>query len=54
LAAPGCARSRQENVLDLLLPRLLAGDRLERADLVTLGHGGLLEDIEERRSPRNR
>jgi molybdenum cofactor cytidylyltransferase len=53
LAAPGCARSRQENVLDLLLPRLLAGDRLERASLVTLGHGGLLEDVKERGAARD-
>jgi molybdenum cofactor cytidylyltransferase len=53
VAAPGCARSPKENVLDLLLPRLLAGDRLERADLVTLGHGGLLEDVKERGALRD-
>jgi molybdenum cofactor cytidylyltransferase len=52
VAAPGCARSAKENVLDLVLPRLLAGDRLERADLVGLGHGGLLEDVPERGAPR--
>jgi len=53
LGAPGCARSAKDNVLDLLLPRLLAGDRLERADLVALGHGGLLEDVKERGAPRD-
>jgi molybdenum cofactor cytidylyltransferase len=52
VAAPGCARSAKENVLDVVLPRLLAGDRLERADLVGLGHGGLLEDVPERGAPR--
>jgi molybdenum cofactor cytidylyltransferase len=52
VAAPGCARSAEENVLDVVLPRLLAGDRLERADLVGLGHGGLLEDVPERGAPR--
>jgi molybdenum cofactor cytidylyltransferase len=52
VAAPGCARSAKENVLDLVLPRLLAGDRLGRADLVGLGHGGLLEDVPERGAPR--
>jgi molybdenum cofactor cytidylyltransferase len=52
VAAPGCARSPKENVLDLVLPRLLAGDRLGRADLVGLGHGGLLEDVPERGAPR--
>jgi hypothetical protein len=35
-----------------VLPRLLAGDRLTRADIVALGHGGLLEDAPERPMPR--
>jgi molybdenum cofactor cytidylyltransferase len=53
LGAPGCARSRKVNIVDWVLPRLLAGDRLTRADLVTLGHGGLLEDVPERPMPRS-
>jgi carbon monoxide dehydrogenase subunit G len=53
LGAPGCARSAKPNVLDAILPRLLAGDRLQRADLVALGHGGLLEDVPERPMPRS-
>jgi molybdenum cofactor cytidylyltransferase len=53
LAAPGCARSRKENVVDRVLPRLLAGERLTRAEIVTLGHGGLLEDVPERPMPRS-
>jgi molybdenum cofactor cytidylyltransferase len=52
LGAPGCARSRKVNIVDWVLPRLLVGDRLTRADLVSLGHGGLLEDIPERPMPR--
>lgn len=54
LGAPGCARSPKENIVDILLPRLLAGDRLEQADIVQLGHGGLLEDVPERPMPRSR
>ncbi len=53
LGAPGCARSRKINVIDWVLPRLLVGDRLTRADIVSLGHGGLLEDAPERPRPRN-
>jgi molybdopterin biosynthesis enzyme len=42
LGAPGCVRSRDINIVDLLLPRLMAGDMVRRADIVALGHGGLL------------
>ncbi len=52
LGAPGCARSRKVNVVDWVLPRLLAGDRLTRRDVMALGHGGLLEEIPERPMPR--
>jgi molybdenum cofactor cytidylyltransferase len=54
LGAPGCARSRKVNVVDWVLPRLLAGERLTRKDIVTLGAGGLLEDVPERPLPRSR
>lgn len=53
LGAPGCIRSRKTNVIDLVLPRLLAGDRLSSADFVALGHGGLLDEIPERPQPRS-
>lgn len=52
VGAPGCARSHKPNVIDLVLPRLLAGDRLGQADLAALGHGGLLDDVPERPMPR--
>lgn len=51
---PGCARSPKRNIVDLVLPRLLAGDRLRRADVIAWGHGGLLEDVPERPAPRSR
>jgi carbon monoxide dehydrogenase subunit G/molybdopterin biosynthesis enzyme len=53
LGAPGCARSPRDNVVDAVLPRLLAGDSLTHADVVELGHGGLLEDVPERGAPRS-
>jgi molybdopterin biosynthesis enzyme len=42
LGAPGCVRSRDINIVDLLLPRLLAGEYIAKQDIVALGHGGLL------------
>ena len=44
LGAPGCVRSRASNVVDLVLPRLLLGDRLGQRDIAELGQGGLLHD----------
>jgi molybdopterin biosynthesis enzyme len=42
VGAPGCAKSRSYNVVDMVLPRLAAGERLTRRELIELGHGGLL------------
>ncbi|HEY7112568.1 MAG TPA: molybdopterin-binding protein [Thermoanaerobaculia bacterium] len=53
VGAPGCARSRKTNVIDAVLPRLLAGERLGRRGLASLGAGGLLEDVPERPMPRS-
>lgn len=53
VGAPGCARSKKINIVDWILPRLLAGDRLTRRDIVALGHGGLLQDVPERGMPRD-
>jgi molybdenum cofactor cytidylyltransferase len=53
VGAPGCARSRKVNIVDWILPRLLAGDQLTRQDIVKLGHGGLLQDVRERGLPRD-
>ncbi len=52
LGAPGCVRSRKTNVIDWVLPPLLAGDCLTRMDILQMGHGGLLEDIPKRSVPR--
>lgn len=54
MGAPGCARSPKDNIVDLVLPRLLVGDHLDRDDIIAFAHGGLLEDVPERPSPRSR
>ena len=53
LGAPGCARSPKTNIVDMVLPRLLAGDRLTKQDVIAMGHGGLMEDVPERPLPRS-
>ena len=42
VSAPGCFRSNRPNVVDLILPPMLARYRLTGWELAALGHGGLL------------
>lgn len=44
LCVPGCGQSLKRNVIDLLLPRLLAGERLARRDVAALGLGGMVSE----------
>ena len=37
----GCVMHDPMTAFDLLLPRLLAGERISRSDIVSMGHGGL-------------
>jgi hypothetical protein len=46
LCAPGCAKGLKRNVVDLVLPRLLLGDRLGRQEIAELGLGGFLTAAE--------
>ena len=42
VSAPGCFRSAKPNVVDLVLPPLLARYRVSTWEVACLGHGGLL------------
>ena len=42
IAAPGCFRSLKTNVVDLLLPPMMARYRVSTWEVACLGHGGLL------------
>jgi molybdenum cofactor cytidylyltransferase len=42
LSAPGCYRSAKKNVLDIVLPPLLARYHMSGWEISSLGHGGLL------------
>lgn len=44
LGVPACALFHQATVLDLILPRVLAGERLTRESLAELGHGGYCQN----------
>jgi molybdenum cofactor synthesis domain-containing protein len=41
LGVPACALYYPTTVLDLVLPRLMAGERVTGAEIAALGHGGL-------------
>ncbi|MDD2443499.1 MAG: molybdopterin-binding protein [Desulfotomaculaceae bacterium] len=43
---PGCVMFNKTTVFDLILPRIFAGERLNRADIVSLGYGGLCEECD--------
>jgi molybdopterin biosynthesis enzyme len=46
LCAPASAKGLKRNAVDLVLPRLLLGDRLDRRDVAALGLGGFLTPAE--------
>ncbi|HEB01771.1 MAG TPA: molybdopterin-binding protein [Nitrospirae bacterium] len=41
LGIPACGMYHSITVLDLVMPRILAGERLTRRDIAEMGHGGL-------------
>ena len=47
LGVPACGLYHHITVLDLVLPRILAGERIGKAELAFLGHGGLCKDCTE-------
>lgn len=51
LGVPACGMFFKITVLDLVLPRLLAGERVIRKDIVSLAHGGLCRACDQCRYP---
>jgi molybdenum cofactor synthesis domain-containing protein len=47
LGVPACGLYHRTTVLDLVLPRILAGEKIGKAELAFLGHGGLCKDCPE-------
>jgi molybdenum cofactor synthesis domain-containing protein len=47
LGVPACGLHHRITVLDLVLPRILAGERIGKKELAFIGHGGLCQDCPE-------
>jgi molybdenum cofactor synthesis domain-containing protein len=47
LGVPACGLYHRTTVLDLVLPRVLAGEKIGKVELALLGHGGLCKDCPE-------
>ncbi len=54
LVLPGCARSPSLNGIDFVLTRLFAGLTVSPADIMRMGVGGLLKEMETRPMPREK
>lgn len=51
LGLPGCVMYHKSTIFDLVVPRLLSGEKLSRKDITRLGHGGLCLVCEDCRYP---
>jgi len=51
LGLPGCVMYSKRTIFDLVVPRLVAGEIVNKQDIVKLGHGGLCLDCENCRYP---
>lgn len=47
LGIPACGLHHRTTVLDLVLPRILAGEKIGKKELSFMGHGGLCKDCKE-------
>ena len=47
LGVPACGLHHRITVLDLVLPRILAGEHIGKKELAFMGHGGLCQDCPE-------
>ncbi|HYZ31554.1 MAG TPA: 4-diphosphocytidyl-2C-methyl-D-erythritol kinase, partial [Crenalkalicoccus sp.] len=54
LVLPGCARSPKMNGIDWVLQRIFAGLAVRPADVMGMGVGGLLKEVEARPLPREK
>jgi hypothetical protein len=48
---PGCVMYHRASIFDLIVPRIVAGEKITRDDIVSLGHGGYCSGCKECRYP---
>lgn len=48
---PGCVMYVKASIFDLIVPRIVAGEKIARDDIVALGHGGYCSGCKECRYP---
>jgi len=48
---PGCVMYHRASIFDLIVPRIVAGEKITRDDIVSLGHGGYCPVCKECRYP---
>jgi len=48
---PGCVMYHKASIFDVVVPRLLAGEQVTRADIAAMGHGGFCSNCPECRYP---
>jgi hypothetical protein len=51
LGVPACGLYHKITILDLILPRILGGEKIERTHIAAMGHGGLCLNCPECRFP---
>ena len=47
IGAPACVIHNEATIIDLILPRFLAGDKVTKEEIIKTGHGGLCLNCEE-------
>ncbi|WDP91721.1 MAG: molybdopterin-binding protein [Desulfobacter sp.] len=48
---PGCVMYYRASIFDLVVPRVLAGESVEKADIIQMGHGGFCSNCRDCRYP---
>jgi len=51
IGLPGCVMYHRASIFDLVVPRILAGEKLSKSDFVQMGHGGFCSSCKTCRFP---